>query len=255
MVRFTIRSLAVATLLAAALSSCGGGSDETASLPESGRLAGGTLVDIPLTSDQLDAELTTADGSTMTLGDLHGTTVVLTDFLTRCREICPLTSVDMNAVARAVDEAGLDDVVVLEGTVDPEGDDPARLAAYQALFGSTDSWTLFTAGDGTDDFWKSFGVAYERVDAEEPYGTDWQTGEPVTYDYEHTDAVIVIDADGHERWVIQGDPNVEGAAAPDPLASYLNDEGHEHLTDPAPEAWSASDVEQALTEITGHQIG
>jgi len=253
-VRLNIRSLAVATLLATVLTSCGGGSDETATLPESGALAGGTLVDIALTSEQLGAELTAADGSTLTLGDLKGKTVVLTDFLTRCREICPLTSVDMNAVSRAIDDAGAD-VIVLEGTVDPEGDDPARLAAYQALFPGTDTWTLFTAGDGTDDFWKSFGVQYERVDAEEPFGKDWQTGEPVTYDYEHTDAVIIIDAEGHERWVTQGDPNVEGEAPPDALASYLNDEGHEHLAEPTSEAWSASQIEQALTEITGQQIG
>lgn len=248
-----LRLLGAAAVVLVGLTACTG---TDAPKRSDGHLAGGTLVDLPLTPEQQRFSLTAQDGTTFTLGSLRGKTVVLTDFLTRCQEICPMISVTMQQVARAVDEAGLSDrIIVLEGTVDAAGDRPKRLAAYYALFPAQDHWRLFTAGAETEAFWASFGVGFEKIDAERPYGRDWQTGDPVTYDYEHQDGVFIIDGSGHERWVATGAPSTSGEQPPTPLDDFLNDEGHEHLTDPGSGSWTAAQIEQALSEISGHRIG
>ena len=79
-----------------------------------------------------------------------------------------------------------DKVVFVEATVDPGRDSVARLAAYQKEFGAT--WELWT-GSATNlaNFWKAFGVTYQVVPEAQPAHLDWYTGQPLTYDVDHTD--------------------------------------------------------------------
>jgi protein SCO1/2 len=221
--------------------------------------AHGTKVDQALGADVLDLPLTGADGMIFTLASLKGKTVVLGEFLTTCQEVCPLTSVNLREVASDAAKAGLgDSVEILEGTVDPERDDPARLTAYQQLFGLQPGWKLFTAGaGGTSALWKAFDLDFKHTpeNADSPAPTDWLTGKPLTYDVDHDDKVFVIGPDGHIRWVINGTPDTRGQKPPAKLDQFLNDEGRNNLTHPGSGSWTVRDVTAALTEVTGRHIG
>jgi len=199
----------------------------------------------------LDLPLENADGRTTTLRTLaKGGAVVVTDFLTTCQEVCPMTSVNMRDAADAAARVGLaEKVTFAEITVDPERDDAQRLAAYRALFGPTrPDWTFLTGGhDAVARVWSAFGVSYKRTAAENPPPTDWLTGKPLTYDVSHQDVVFLVDAAGHERWLEIGTPDTGGTAPPQPLATFLNDEGRANLASPDGPVWTAEDVEAAVT--------
>ena len=89
----------------------------------------------------------------------------------------------------------------------------ARLAAYQKEFGA--DWDLWTGTPAQiAAFWKPFGVEYQIVPEEQPPKTDWCTGQPLTYDVDHTDGYILIDPAGRERFVDATAPNLERQARP-----------------------------------------
>jgi cytochrome oxidase Cu insertion factor (SCO1/SenC/PrrC family) len=183
---------------------------------------------------------------------------VLADFLTTCQEVCPMTSVNVRDAAGDAVAAGLSSsVLFLEVTVDPQRDDPARLAAYQKLYGSRPAWDLATAGaTGTAALWKFLGVYYAKVPADNPAPTDWLTGKPLTYDVNHQDVVIILGPDGHERWIAQGTPDTGGQQPPATLAHFLNDQGRANLASPQAQGpvWTTPDIDQALSRVTGRTI-
>ena len=198
---------------------------------------GGTSLDAALPPALMSLPLVDQAGKQFSLSQLGGKTIVLTDFLTTCQEICPMTS-------------------VLEGTVNPERDDPSRLEAYQKLFPAAPGWTLFTAGtQGNSKFWKALGVDYSQVPGDKPYPKDWLTGKPLTYDVDHQDVVMIIGPDGHEQWVTIGTPNTSGIQPPSTLSNFLSSEGQTNLKSPPQPAWTAAQIEAQLSSLTGHQIG
>jgi hypothetical protein len=67
--------------------------------------------------------------------------------------------------------------------------------------------------------------------------------------------VFVLGADGHERWLIQGNPNLQGGSVPASLAHFLNANGQANLASPGVQSWTSRDVTAALTYVTGQQIG
>ncbi len=215
-----------------------------------------TTEDTPVSPTALSTPLTDQNGNSFTLGSLKGKTIVLTDILTTCQEVCPMTTVNIHDVAAAVHAAGLDSsVAVLEGTVDPERDVPSRLLAYQKLYGPQPAWSLFTAGTGaTEAFWESFGVKFDRVKEDDPAPTDWLTGKPLTYDIDHDDAILVIDPTGHIRWSSHGMANTTGHQPPKEIYDFLSDEGHDNLNHPPAGSWTVADVTSALTTVTGHKV-
>ena len=132
-------------LLCLTLAACSGG----ASSPPTGgasTLPVGTFLDKALDPSVLALPLTDERGSTTSLTALAGKTIVLTDFLTTCQEISPMTSVNVRAAAEAATADHASKVEFLEITVDPGRDDVRRLAAYKALYGSESNWHLLTAG-------------------------------------------------------------------------------------------------------------
>lgn len=205
----------------------------------------GTAVQIPMPAEVSDAPLVDSDGKRTSLGAWRGKVVVLTDFLTLCQEICPLTSVNFAAMAEATRAAGLSDSVqFVELTVDPERDTAERLAAYRSLVGSAPNWTLLTgAPDVVATVWAHFGVSYGEEPVGDDAGLDWWTGQRLGYDVGHTDALIFIDEQGEERFVVVGAPNTEGRTPPPALDELLNAEGQANLHKPDPSAWT---VPQAL---------
>ncbi len=221
-------------------------------------LPAGTPLDRPVPAEVANLALVDQDGRTLTLASLRGKTVVLTDFLTLCQEICPLTSANFDTARKLVAKAGLSDqVVFLEGTVDPARDTPARLLAYQKIFGVAPNWKFFT-GTPKDlaALWKFFGIYHEKVaEGSGPPPTDWLTGRPLTYDVSHQDVVVVLGPDGHERWLVDGTPDTSGVTPPTTLAKFLNHEGQQNLNKPSDPSWTAADLVAAIGAVTGKQIG
>lgn len=178
--------------------------------------------------------------------------VVLAPFLSLCQDECPLITAAFISVQHDVQAAGLSQrVAFVEATVDPVRDSVARLAAYQREFGA--DWGLWTSTPAQmAAFWKSFGVSYQFVPEEQPAKTDWWTGMPLTYDVDHTDGYFLIDADGHERFVDAGAPDIPNLSPK--LKSLLNVGGLQDLAHPQPTSWTTGDLLAALSWVLGTDI-
>ncbi|GAB3444009.1 hypothetical protein GCM10027517_22990 [Phycicoccus ginsengisoli] len=214
----------------------------------------GTVLDEPLPARIANLPLVDQHGRHFTLASLRGKTVVLGDFLTLCQEVCPMTSVNLRDVAKAAHRDGRsDEVEVVEATVDPHRDTPARLAAYEKLFGAQQDWTLATGGQRPlDALWAYLGVYHQKAGEDvSPAPRDWWTGNALTYDVHHQDVVYVIDARGHARWLDDGTPNTLGKRPAGPMLRFLNNEGQHNLTAPQDPSWTVHDVEQAVTYVSG----
>ena len=192
-------------------------------------------------------------GHVVTLAGLRGKVVVLAPFLSLCQDECPLVTGAFITLQRDLRAAGLADrVVFVEATVDPGRDSVARLAAYQKEFGA--DWDLWT---GTPSniaaFWKPFGVDYEIVSEEQPPKTDWWTGQPLTYDVNHTDGYILIDRSGHERFVNASAPDEKGVLNAK-LRGLLNAGGLHDLQNPQGPNWTTADALGAIGWLLGTSI-
>jgi protein SCO1/2 len=218
----------------------------------------GTVLDEAIPTAVANVPLIDQAGRHFTLASLRGKTVVLADFLTLCQEICPLTSVNLRDVAKALPRAGAaSNVQVVEATVDPKRDTVTRLAAYQKLFGANPHWT-FATGDqtGLNKLWAFLGVNHEQVGEDtRPAPRDWWTGAALTYDIQHQDVVYVIDPRGHLRWLDNGTPNTMGSAPPPTMLRFLSAQGKQNLASPTDPTWTVKDIEQALIYVTGKSLG
>ena len=106
---------------------------------------------------------------------------------------------------------------------------PARLTAYSKEFGA--SWPLLTGTPANlDALWKFLGVSVQVVPEAQPAKIDWYTGEPLTYDVNHTDGYFLIDAQGHERFSDSNPPDLHGHLDRK-LTGLLNAGGLKNLDD------------------------
>lgn len=225
-------------ILVIAVAGCG----RSESVPPPPPASLGTITDIPVPAAVEDAPLVDAKDHRTSLAAWQGKTVVLADFLTLCQEICPMTSANFAQMAAAVDHAGLSKrVEFVELTVDPARDRPARLAAYRKMFAARANWALLTGSKpAIAAIWKQFGVDYEPTPVTKNAARDWWTGKELRYDVDHTDAVIFINAAGHQRFLINAAPNTTGHRPPRVLTRFLDDQGRRHLTRPDPAAWTTT---------------
>lgn len=248
------RLLAGVVLVTALLAACSGGSG--ASIGPPGPQVGATL-DQAIPSSIANLQLTTDSGAHTSLADFRGKTVILTDFLTLCSDACPLVSQELADIDRQVLAAGLQNQVqLLELTVDPQRDTPARLAAYRKVFDAPANWSLLTATPQTiEAVWGYFHVYYQRGPTDDPGATDWWTGNPLTYDVAHGDDAIFIDTSGHWRYLIDGLPNVQGQQLPSAMRAYLDTVGTRRLDHPSAGTWTTPQALQVLSWLTGTRIG
>jgi protein SCO1/2 len=193
----------------------------------------GVALDRPLPAVQLLDE----HGRATSLRAFRGTVVVLAPTLTFCHEVCPITSGALEQIRYDARRAGAGDrVTVLEVSVDPWRDTPARLRAYRR-----DTGVRFRLLTGTHAqlarFWRSFGVGF------------YPTGHGRTFDVAHTDGVFFVDERGHERIAVIGMPNVHGKLSPR-LERRLGATGRRNLMHPVA-GWT---VEQALNDL-GRLLG
>lgn len=221
---------------------------------------GGSFLNSPIPANILKIPLVDSAGKTFTLGSLKGQTLVLSNFLTSCHEICPMTSISMRNIGDAVATSAVKSKVkVLEISVDGARDTPSRLTAYQALF-QDKNWTLAAGTDSNlQKIWAYFGssntkTAYSATE-KKSLPLDWQTGKPSVYDVTHTDMVIIIDGKGTWSWLDLGNPNPGKAVIPAKLKKYLSADGLNNLAKPQEPSWDVKAVLSALSSITGTKIG
>jgi protein SCO1/2 len=216
----------------------------------------GTRLDRPLPPAIGAASLIDPDGRRTSLNAWRGRVVVLTDMLTLCQEICPLTSANYRQLAAAVRSAGrADKVEFIELTVDPRRDTPARLRAYRRLVGTAPNWELLTATPSTiAKIWHYFGVSYQVTPVQNDAARDWWTHRRLTYDIDHNDVVAFLDSTGHERFIISAAPNTEGRKPPEALRRMLDAEGQRNLDHPANSAWTVPQALRAVSWLVGDEI-
>jgi protein SCO1 len=239
-----VTGLALALALGLLLAACG------SSAPAAPPPNQGLVLNRPTPQD---VALVNQQGQAVSLASLRGKIVVLAPFLTLCQDECPLVTGAFISLQRDVRAAGLAHrVVFVEATVDPGRDTVARLAAYQKEFGA--DWDLWT---GTPTaiaaFWKPFGVEYQIVPEEQPPKIDWYTGKPLTYDVNHTDGYILVDAAGRERFVDASAPNEKGALD-SKLRGLLNDGGLHELANPQAPDWTTADALASISWLVGTSI-
>jgi cytochrome oxidase Cu insertion factor (SCO1/SenC/PrrC family) len=216
------------------LAACGSGSGSPKAVPAPSQNLG-AVVNFAIPPAIASLPLTKPDGSTTTLAAYRGEPVMIADFLTNCTDICPLISANTAALGRAIAADGYGGkVALLEISVDPHRDTAARLLAYRKLFGAPlADWTLLrTSPADTAKLWKYLGVEYQRVKEGKPPAIDWLTHKPLTYDVVHSDDLIFLDAAGHERFVVNADPDVQGKLPPAKLVRFLDGQGLKSLYHP-----------------------
>ena len=216
----------------------------------------GTVVDTPVPASVADLPLITDAGQATSLAAWHGQVVVLTDFLTLCQETCPLTTGNLLMMDSAVTAARLGRRVhFVELTVDPGRDTPSRLRAYRKLIGAPANWSLLTGSPAViGQIWRYFRVWYQRVAEGNPPGTDWLTGKALTYDIDHEDALVYLDASGRERFVVVGKPNAKMAPIAPALRGFLSAQGRADLSHPDASTWTAAEALSPIAWLTGQAI-
>jgi protein SCO1/2 len=235
---------------------CGGSAhaDSVAAPPQSL----GTVVNFTVPPAIAHLPLTMPNGRTTTLSAYRGRPVMVADFLSLCQDICPMITANTVQLAKALDADGWGHkVALLEISVDPQRDTPARLRAYQKLFGGAlPDWTLLRANPAdTKRLWKYFGVQYGRTKEEKPASIDWLTHKKLTYDVEHSDDLIFLDAAGHQRFIVNADPDVQGKLPPKNLVRFLDEQGLRSLRHPNPVAsWTVGQGLSVFSWMTNHRF-
>ena len=226
----------------------------TPSVSGSGGSAGpGTTINHPIPAALLRLPLTDQHGKTVELDSWPGKTVLLVPFLSLCQDVCPLITGNLVAAEQSL-WAGhaATKVQIVELTVDPGRDTPARLAAYAKLTGA--DWELVTEPPAElRRLAKFFGFFYQKVPEDDPDARDWWTGKPLTYDVDHSDNYFVIDPAGVERVVQDGAPDFHGKLNPK-LYNFLDELGRQHLKQPPQPDWTPADLLQALAVSVGTSL-
>jgi cytochrome oxidase Cu insertion factor (SCO1/SenC/PrrC family) len=192
----------------------------------------------------LDALFTDQKGQPVRLRQFAGKAIFLVPFLTSCQEECPVTTGALLALEHELTARHLTSkAAIIEVTVDPGRDTPERMAAYAKLTGVT--WPLLTASAATiAALWHYFGIYYQVVPEGSPAGIDWQSGQPYTYDVDHSDGFILLDPHLHERFVAAG--MVSGATVPKSLRHLLDAQGVYDLEHPGGGSWTTAQAFDAI---------
>jgi len=226
-------AVALLTLLVPALSSCGSRDPGTPSASL------GTVESRAIPTSLADLALQDQGDRTVTLASFRGKTVLIVPFLTLCTDICPLDTANLLEVQQVLVAArAAGEVQLVEMSVDPGRDTPARLAAYARLNGA--SWELVTESPAAArQFAHFFGWSVQRVPEDDPPSIDWWTGQPLTYDVDHSDGFVLIDPHGVERFSTVAAPDFRGDLNPT-MHRFLDDEGLDHLEHPIKPGWDAA---------------
>jgi len=178
---------------------------------------------------------------------------MLVPFLSLCTDICPLDTGNLLQMEKVVrDDHETAKVQIVEMSVDPQRDTPARLAAYANLTGAT--WELVTEPpQELAQFERFFGWVVQRAKEDSPPSIDWWTGKPLTYDINHSDGYILVDNHGTERFSTGAAPDFHGTLNAT-LHRFLSSQGRDHLTHPQSPGWNPTTALQALGWLLGRTL-
>lgn len=244
----------VCVVVAFLIAGCGGTGSPAGAGSTSGGSAGlGTTIHHPVPIAVRRLPLTNQRGQRVDLASWPGRTVMLVPFLTLCQDVCPLTTGNLLAVQRSLEaDHASSKVEIVELTVDPGRDTPARLAAYSRLTHAT--WQLVTAPPAElARLAKFFGFAYQKVRETGDDARDWWTGKPLTYDVDHSNDYFVIDPAGIERVVQDAAPSFHGTLNRK-LYRFLDALGREHLKHAPQPDWTPADALDALATSVGRPL-
>ncbi|HEX4752629.1 MAG TPA: SCO family protein [Solirubrobacterales bacterium] len=233
---------------------CGGSSSKETSTANTGSdPAYGSPIDQKVPAALERIPLTNQRDEKVDLASWSGKTVMLVPFLTLCADICPFTTGILLQVEKTLraDHAA-SKVKIVELTVDPHRDSPARLAAYGKLTHA--GWELVTETPAhLATLAKFFGFSYEKIAEGNPPSIDWWTGKPLTYDVDHSDNYFVIDPSGNERVVQDAAPDFHGKLAPK-LQKFLSPVGRQHQKHPPQPDWTTADALAALSHVLHQEL-
>ena len=228
------------------------GTLDRANVPAPPAAAIGNVLNEPVPRTVASLPLENEQGKQVTLDQFKGRELFLAPFLTSCQEECPITTASLLVLQKALDADGLSQqVAIVEVTVDPGRDSPARMAAYSRLTGST--WPLLTGSPATvRSLWRYFGVYYKKVPEGSPPGIDWETHLPYTYDVDHSDGFVLLDHDLHERFITGGLTSIK--QIPTTLRKLLDAQGEQNLRHPGAGTWTTHDALDAMGWVLGRSI-
>ena len=192
-----------------------------------------------------DFVLVDENGDYYSLYQLQGKVIVIAFLFTRCPDICPIVSANLDFVSEELGEKFDSEVAILSITVDPWADNSSVLSAYAEQRGL--NWPHLTVSDSSDlteleDVWRNFGVGLDVYNSDEdsdgvvdgfdicpgtPEGesvdddgcgleTQQADGDvkvmhhPLTYWVDHTTGTIIVDKQMRQRvWWGDTDWNAE----------------------------------------------
>jgi protein SCO1/2 len=192
-----------------------------------------------------DFVLVDENGDYYSLYQLQGKVIVVAFLFTRCPDICPIVSANLDFVSEELGEKFGDEVAILSITVDPWADNSSVLSAYAEQRGL--NWPHLTVSNSSDlaeleDVWRNFGVGLDVYNSDEdsdgvvdgfdtcpetPEGesvdddgcgleTQQPDGDvkvmhhPLTYWVDHTTGTIIVDKQMRQRvWWGDTDWNAE----------------------------------------------
>jgi protein SCO1 len=231
----TPRTCLVATLSAVGLllAAC----SAAAGAPGPPSASSGVILSRTVPASIAELPLTDQNGHVIDLASLHGRTVMVVPFLTLCQETCPFDTGNLVQVKRALDRSSAGSkVVLMEVSVDPGRDTPARLAAYARMSGV--SFELVTESPATLTAFEHYFAWYvQTVPEDDPPGIDWWTHQPLTYDVNHSDGYTLIDPAGVERFETGASPEYSGGLSPT-LRHFLSPDGRSEVAHPAQPGWT-----------------
>ncbi|MEC8914405.1 MAG: SCO family protein, partial [Candidatus Thermoplasmatota archaeon] len=175
----------------------------------------------------------------------QGKVIVVAFLFTRCPDICPIVSANLDFVSEELGDKFGSEVAILSITVDPWADNSSVLSAYAEQRGL--DWPHLTTSDPSDlseleDVWRNFGVGLDVYNSDEdsdgvadgfdtcpgtpegesvdddgcgletqqPDGDVQVMHHPLTYWVDHTTGTIIVDKQMRQRvWWGDTDWNAE----------------------------------------------
>ncbi len=130
--------------------------------------------------------LTTAEGRTLSLADLHGKVVLLAFIYAGCRDVCLTETAKMVRIQNRLGADFASKVHFLSVTMDPEADNGEVLKTYARQFGvHQEGWSFLTGTrNEVRQVARKYGVVFHRTGPGE---------------LEHNTLASIIDAAGHLR--------------------------------------------------------
>ena len=140
--------------------------------------------------------LTNHSGELVTAEGLRGSLLVVGFVFTRCPSVCPSLSARMQRLQYTLARLPQHDVQLLSITIDPEHDSPSVLAEYAAEYDADPSrWQFLTSEpENIRTVLDGFHVSAERIDDPDKPN-----------DILHSEAMLLVDADGTLIGVYQGE--------------------------------------------------